>query len=141
MHSMPPYFSKVSNSSRSAAAARSWGTSRSGQARRHFPQWTQGVVSCMATGSSDSARMEAEVLVTGISRGNRAVPIIGPPVITFFAPLCGEIDAVWSLEAVDDLDIETMVLENQYDYIIMEVYPYNISAEAFQFFTEQDATV
>lgn len=63
------------------------------------------------------------------------------PVIAFFAPLCGEIDAVWSLEAVDDLDIETMVLENQYDYIIMEVYPFNISAEAFQFFTEQDATV
>ena len=63
------------------------------------------------------------------------------PVIAFFAPLCGEIDAVWSLEAVDDLDIQTMVLENQYDYIIMEVYPFNISAEAFQFFTEQDATV
>lgn len=58
------------------------------------------------------------------------------PVITFFAPLCGEIDAVWSLEAVDSLDIETMVLENQYDYIIMEVYPYNISADAFQFFRE-----
>ena len=56
--------------------------------------------------------------------------------ITFFAPLCGEIDAVWSLEAVDSLDIETMVLENQYDYIIMEVYPYNISADAFQFFRE-----
>lgn len=58
------------------------------------------------------------------------------PVITFFAPLCGEIDAVWSLEAVESLDIETMVLENQYDYIIMEVYPYNISADAFQFFRE-----
>lgn len=58
------------------------------------------------------------------------------PVITFFAPLCGEIDAVWSLEAVESLDIETMVLENQYDYIIMEVYPYNISTDAFQFFRE-----
>ena len=58
------------------------------------------------------------------------------PVITFFAPLCGEIDAVWSLEKEDALDIETMVLENQYDYIIMEVYPYNIGAEAFQFFLE-----
>lgn len=56
------------------------------------------------------------------------------PVITFFAPLCGEIDAVWSLEKEDTLDIETMVLENRYDYIIMEVYPYNIGAEAFQFF-------
>lgn len=58
------------------------------------------------------------------------------PVITFFAPLCGEIDAVWSLEAVESLDIETMVLENQYDFLIMEVYPYNISADAFQFFRE-----
>ena len=56
------------------------------------------------------------------------------PVITFFAPLCAEIDAVWSLETEDSLDIETMVLENRYDYIIMEVYPYNIGAEAFQFF-------
>lgn len=58
------------------------------------------------------------------------------PVITFFAPLCGEIDAVWSLETEDALDIETMVLNNQYDYIIMEVYPYNIGADAFQFFRE-----
>lgn len=58
------------------------------------------------------------------------------PVITFFAPLCGEIEAVWSLEAVDSLDIETMVRENRYDYIIMEVYPYNISADAFRFFEE-----
>lgn len=58
------------------------------------------------------------------------------PVITFFAPLCGTIDAVWSLETEDALDIETMVLENRYDYIIMEVYPYNISADAFRFFRE-----
>ena len=58
------------------------------------------------------------------------------PVITFFAPLCGTIDAVWSLEEEDALDIETMVLENQYDYIIMEVYPYNIGADAFRFFQE-----
>lgn len=58
------------------------------------------------------------------------------PVITFFAPLCGEIDAVWSLENSSSLDIETMVLENQYDYIIMEVYPYNIDANAFQFFEQ-----
>lgn len=58
------------------------------------------------------------------------------PVITFFAPLCAEIDAVWSLETEDSLDIETMVLENRYDYIIMEVYPYNIGAEAFRFFRE-----
>ena len=56
--------------------------------------------------------------------------------ITFFAPLCAEIDAVWSLEKEDALDIETMVLNNQYDYIIMEVYPYNIGADAFQFFRE-----
>lgn len=59
------------------------------------------------------------------------------PVIAFLMPMCGEIDAIWSLEEVESLDIETYVKENTFDYIIMEVYPYNINDDAFNFFKEQ----
>ena len=56
------------------------------------------------------------------------------PVITFLTPMCGEIDAIWSLEKVEGLNIERYVKENEFDYIIVEVYPYNINGEAFNFF-------
>jgi len=32
------------------------------------------------------------------------------------------------------LDIESYVRENKFDYIIMEIYPYNINGDAFNFF-------
>lgn len=56
------------------------------------------------------------------------------PVISFMAPLCGEIEAMWSLENRDELDIESYIRSNKFDCIIMEVYPYNINDEAFRFF-------
>lgn len=56
------------------------------------------------------------------------------PVISFMAPYCSRIDAMWSLEESDAIDIETYVKENRFDYIIMEVYPYNIEDAAFNFF-------
>lgn len=56
------------------------------------------------------------------------------PVISFMMPMCGEIDAIWSLEEVNSLDIETYIKQNDFDYIIMQIYPYNINAEAFNFF-------
>ena len=54
--------------------------------------------------------------------------------------MCGQIDAIWSLEQQEELDIERYVRENEFDYLIMEVYPYNISEEAFSFFEEQEGT-
>ncbi len=58
------------------------------------------------------------------------------PMIVFLAPMCGQIDAIWSLEESHMLDIETYVKENEFDYIIMEIYPYNINENAFNFFKE-----
>lgn len=58
------------------------------------------------------------------------------PVMAFLAPMCGEIDAIWSLEETDELDIETYLKENTFDYVIIEIYPYNINSSAFNFFRE-----
>jgi len=56
------------------------------------------------------------------------------PIMGFMAPMCKEIHALWSLEESPDLDIETYVKDHTFDYIIMEVYPYNIEDKAFNFF-------
>ena len=56
------------------------------------------------------------------------------PVMAFMMPMCGRIDAIWSLEETHELDIESYVKEEQFDYIIMEIYPYNIENKAFNFF-------
>ena len=56
------------------------------------------------------------------------------PVMAFLMPMCGEIDAIWSLEETEELDVETYIRENDFDYIIIEVYPYNINSSAFNFF-------
>ena len=58
------------------------------------------------------------------------------PVMTFLAPCFGEMEAVWSLENSDELDIEEHIRENRFDYIIVELYPYNIGDAAFNFFRE-----
>lgn len=58
------------------------------------------------------------------------------PVITFLTPMVGEIDAIWSLETMDELDIEQYVRDNRFDCIIVEMYQYNIGDDAFQFFME-----
>ena len=56
------------------------------------------------------------------------------PMMVFLAPMCGQLDAMWSLEESHVLDIENYVKENEFDYIIMEIYPYNINGDAFNFF-------
>ena len=53
--------------------------------------------------------------------------------------MCGEIDAMWSLENMDELDIESYIKNNRFDCIIIEMYPYNIGDDAFQFFQEDAA--
>lgn len=59
------------------------------------------------------------------------------PVIAFLMPMCSEIDAIWALEESEELDIETYIKSNEFDYIIVEVYPYSIKEEAFNFFKEK----
>ena len=58
------------------------------------------------------------------------------PVISFLTPMCGRIDAIWSLEDSKELDIEQYIKENRFDCIIIEMYPYNIEDKAFRFFEE-----
>lgn len=60
------------------------------------------------------------------------------PVMAFLMPMCGQIDAIWSLEETEEFDIETYIKENEFDYIIMEVYPYNINSSAFNFFKDRE---
>ena len=42
-----------------------------------------------------------------------------------------------SLETSDQVDIESYVRNNQFDYIVIEVYPYNINNDAFNYFKEE----
>ncbi len=63
------------------------------------------------------------------------------PVMAFMMPMCGSMEAMWSLEETHELDIESYIKENmlsekKFDYIIMEIYPYNIENKAFNFFKE-----
>lgn len=58
------------------------------------------------------------------------------PVIAFMMPMCGEIDAIWNLEELDEIDIERYVKENEFDYIIVGIYPYNLNEAAFNYFKE-----
>lgn len=58
------------------------------------------------------------------------------PVMAFMMPMCGQIDAVWSLEETEEIDVEKHLEENTFDYIIIEVYPYNINSTAFNYFKE-----
>ena len=60
------------------------------------------------------------------------------PVITFIAPMFSKIDAIWTLETFEDIDIETYVKDNRFDYIVVEVYPYNINSDAFNYFKETE---
>lgn len=61
------------------------------------------------------------------------------PVITFMSPLFSRIDAIYSLVKRDDLTITDYIKSQyasgiNYDYVIIEVYPYNIKADAFRYF-------
>ena len=60
------------------------------------------------------------------------------PVISFMIPMCGQIDAIWSLEEMEELDIEQYIRDNRFDCIIIEMYPYNIGDDAFQFFKDEN---
>ena len=59
------------------------------------------------------------------------------PVISFMTPMCNEIDAMWSLEESDEINIEEYIRANKFDCIIVEIYPYNINEDAFQYFMEE----
>lgn len=55
----------------------------------------------------------------------------------FLAPMCSEIEMQWT-RAGGDYDSEAFVREGEYDYLILEVYPYNLDHKSFNFFLEPD---
>jgi hypothetical protein len=56
------------------------------------------------------------------------------PVITLMAPMCSMIDQVYNLYDGEEYSVEALLAENEYDYVIIEVYPYNLDEEAFNYF-------
>ncbi len=60
------------------------------------------------------------------------------PVITFMAPMCSEIDAIWNMDKSHTIVIDDYLKENTYDCIILEYYPYNIEDRGFSFFRETE---
>ncbi|SFG75199.1 alginate O-acetyltransferase AlgX-related protein [Oribacterium sp. WCC10] len=63
------------------------------------------------------------------------------PVITFMAPMCKRIDAVYALMHDNDpnLSVSDYLKDRydegyRYDYVIIEIYPYNIEDNAFRYF-------
>lgn len=58
------------------------------------------------------------------------------PVASFLAPMCSQIDMVYARSDRNDLDYEKLILEEEYDYLIIEGDPFNISGEAFDYFKE-----
>ena len=61
------------------------------------------------------------------------------PVISFMAPMCSKIDAIWSLEEMEDINVGEYIKQQyesgkKYDYLIVEYYPQNLEEDAFKFF-------
>lgn len=59
------------------------------------------------------------------------------PVACFLAPMCSELDMVWGKSTCNDMDFDAFIRENTYDYLIVEVYPYNLEEASFAFFREE----
>lgn len=55
------------------------------------------------------------------------------PIAAFMAPLFSEIDMMWT-HGSEGLDMEKYIREGEYDYVILEVYPYNLDKDSFNFF-------
>nr|MCR5670917.1 hypothetical protein [Butyrivibrio sp.] len=65
------------------------------------------------------------------------------PVMTFMMPMCNKIDALYAYEKLENLEISGYIKDKyeegeRYDYLIIEMYPYNITDEAFRFFREDN---
>ena len=54
----------------------------------------------------------------------------------FLAPMCSEIDMVWTRNTAD-IDLEDFIRESELEYVILEVYPYNLDEQSFDFFHEE----
>lgn len=84
---------------------------------------------------------EQNKIVNLTARNNRTALIIHDsyfsPVICFLAPMFWKIDTIYNLEVGKTVDLEAVINNNRYDYIIFEVYPFNLNDDSFQFFKEE----
>lgn len=55
------------------------------------------------------------------------------PVACFLAPMCSEINMLWTRNS-EGIDMEDFIRESEFDYVILEVYPYNLDEVSFDFF-------
>lgn len=80
------------------------------------------------------------IILNQMARNNRTALIVHDsyfsPVVCFLAPMFREIHTVYNLEIGKSVNLEQILRENEYDYIIFEVYPFNVDDEAFRFFEE-----
>lgn len=60
------------------------------------------------------------------------------PTACFLAPMCSEIDMMWTRASADQYDAEAFVRDGDYDYLILEIYPYNYDDRSFNFFQESE---
>lgn len=60
------------------------------------------------------------------------------PMACFLAPMCSELDMVWGRSSHNDMDFEAFIRESEYDYVILELYPYNLDEKNFDFFHGDD---
>lgn len=85
---------------------------------------------------------EQNRIVNLTARNNRTALIIHDsyfsPVICFLAPMFWKIDTIYNLEVGKAVDLETVIKDKTYDYIIFEVYPFNLNEDSFQFYMEEN---
>jgi len=59
------------------------------------------------------------------------------PVSVFLAPVCGIIDSIWSDLEETIYKVEDYIENQEFDFVIMEIDPYNISDNTFDFYREE----
>ncbi|MCR5234575.1 MAG: hypothetical protein K6E53_11835 [Lachnospiraceae bacterium] len=57
------------------------------------------------------------------------------PIAVFMAPMFSKIDMMWTRNA-SGINMEEYIKNEYYNYVILEVYPYNLDAQSFDFFHE-----
>lgn len=59
------------------------------------------------------------------------------PMACFLAPMCSEINMLWTRNS-EGIDMEEFIRESEFDYVILEVYPYNLDEVSFDFFHDSE---
>lgn len=60
------------------------------------------------------------------------------PMACFLAPMCSEIDMMWGRGGDSPEEYEEFIKTGDYDYFILEIYPYNLDNKSFQFFIDTE---